>query len=133
MSGSSNLDSFRDGWGLELFNNPRICVRVYIYAHLYMYINEYVWACIYSPETSTKRKDVTQSTGVHLVWAKKRFLLQEPILSNYLAIAEEKIDGFKPFLKALVSDEMQTVSSSIWTRGTELICCDDNRYTTSAS
>ena len=55
---------------------------------------------------------------------------EEPSLSYYLPIAGGRIIGFIPFPSVLVLREMQSVSSSIWTRVTVSISYDDNHYTT---
>ena len=58
---------------------------------------------------------------------------EEPSLPYYLPIAGGRIMGFMPFPRVLVQCEMQSVSSSIWTRVFVSISYDDNRYTTGTS
>ena len=53
----------------------------------------------------------------------------EPSLSYYLPIAWGRIIGFIPFPRVLVLCEMQSVSSSIWTRVAVSISYDDNHFT----
>ena len=55
---------------------------------------------------------------------------EEPNLSYYLPIAGGRIIGFIPFPRVLVLCEMQSVSSSIWTRVVVSNSYDDNHYTT---
>ena len=55
---------------------------------------------------------------------------EEPTLPYYLPIAGGRIIGFIPFPRVLVLCEMQSTSSSIWTRITVSISYDDNHYTT---
>ena len=58
---------------------------------------------------------------------------EEPSLSYYLPIAGGRIIGFIPFPRVLVLCEMQSVSSSIWTRVAVSISYDDNDYITGTS
>ena len=51
---------------------------------------------------------------------------EEPRLPYYLPIAGGRIIEFIPFPRVLVLCEMQSVSSSIWTRITVSISYDDN-------
>ena len=51
-------------------------------------------------------------------------------LPYYLPIAGGRLIGFIPFPRVLVLCEMQSVSSSIWTRVAVSISYDDNHYTT---
>ena len=54
-------------------------------------------------------------------------------LTIALLFTRERIIGFIPFLRVLELSEMQPGSSRIWTRLTESIFFDDNRYTTATS
>ena len=60
-------------------------------------------------------------------------MAKEPSLSYYLPIAGGRIIGFIPFPRLLVLCEMQSVSSSIWTRIAVFISYGDNDYTTGTS
>ena len=53
---------------------------------------------------------------------------EESSLSYYLPIAGGRIIGFIPFPRVLVQCEMQSVSSTIWTRVAVFISYDDNHY-----
>ena len=55
---------------------------------------------------------------------------EEPSLLYYLPIAGGRIIGFIPFPRVLVLCEMQSISSSIWTRVAVSISYDGNHYTT---
>ena len=57
-------------------------------------------------------------------------MAEEPSLSYYLPIAGGRIIGFIPFPRVLVLCEMQSVSSSMWTRIAVFISYGDNDYTT---
>ena len=58
---------------------------------------------------------------------------KEPSLSYYLSITSWKTDGSMPSLRTLARRETQTASSMIWTRVTDSIPWDDNRYNKHAS
>ena len=58
---------------------------------------------------------------------------EEPSLSYNLPIDGGRIIGFIPYPRVLVLCEMQSVSSSIWTRVAVSISYDDNNYTTGTS
>ena len=50
--------------------------------------------------------------------------------TQYLSIADEKNEGFPPFLRALSRSETQKASSRTWTRLAMSISFDDNQYAT---
>ena len=60
-------------------------------------------------------------------------MAEEPSLPYYLSIAGGRIIVFIPFPGVLVLCEIQSVSTSIWTRGAVSISHDDNHYTTGTS
>ena len=108
--------------------NPR--VAVYIPWIIYTYIYIYVPTPPLGDHVNFFKRCLT-GLNSEFTFSKTSCLTkaEEPSLLYYLPIAGGRIIGFIPILRVLVLCEMQSVSSSIWTRVAVSISYDDNHYT----
>ena len=96
----SNLLSLSLSLSLSLY------IYIYIYPpHIYIYIYIYIYipyTYIYIHPTPPQVSDVTKHQNFrHLNFSSPKPVAEEPSLTCYLPIFEEKEDGFLPFLSAL--------------------------------
>ena len=117
------------------------CGYMYVHACVYgceLSIGTYI--CIYTPNPSAWGVCDTRSifkrslTGLNSVFRLLDYTKTKALsLPDYLLIAGGRIIRFIPFPRVLVLCEMQTASSSIWTRAVVSISYKSNIYITSTS